>query len=99
MKMKIRTSTIVTTLSVLALVFVAALGGKVAAFSDPGGAAREQHCASSAWPMIPVECIEGGNGRQVRMAGADVEAFDAEAAGEEQEQRADMKVRFAADFD
>src|SRR5262245_36176967 len=98
MQMKIGAPTIVATLSVLAVVFVAALSGKVAAFSGEPRETREQHCSKQAWPMIPPECIDGGVGRQVRMVGADVEAFDAEAAAEEQEQQADMRVRFAFDF-
>ena len=44
--------------------------------------------------MIPAECLEGFvQGRQVRMVGADVEAFDAEAAAEEQEEQADIEAR------
>ena len=49
--------------------------------------------------MIPSECLEGStHPRQVRIAGADVEAFDAEADAEDQEEQADMELRFAADF-
>jgi hypothetical protein len=28
-------------------------------------------CATAAWPMIPASCLEGGNGREVRMVSAD----------------------------
>ena len=48
--------------------------------------------------MIPANCLDGGKGRDVRLVGADVDAFDAEADAEAQEEREDMQIRFAADF-
>jgi hypothetical protein len=59
---------------------------------------EQQICASATWPMIPANCLEGGKGRDVRPVGADVDAFDAEADAEAQEERGDMQIRFAADF-
>ena len=87
---------------VIAFALVAAGIVSISAFrGETKETSRKQPCSAIAWPMIPAHCLEGGaaTGRTVRMVGADVNAFDAEADAEDQEQRADMQVRFAADFD
>ena len=55
-------------------------------------------CAEAAWPMIPAGCLKGGDGREVRMIGADVDAFDAEEDAEAQDDQADAAIDFATDF-
>jgi hypothetical protein len=55
-------------------------------------------CAEAAWPAIPAGCIKGGDGREVRMIGADVDAFDAEEDAEAQDDQADAAIDFATDF-
>ena len=94
MKVQIGAPAFAFVLSAVLVVFVGALRGETKETSG------EQSCATSAWPMIPANCLEGdvAKGRTVRMVGADVEAFDAESDAENQQQQADMQVRFAADF-
>jgi hypothetical protein len=93
MNVRIATSSIACTLAVFAFIFAAALRGETRETS------REQLCSSVAWPIIPANCLEGiTGGREVRMVGADVDAFDAEADAEEVEEQGDMHARFAADF-
>ena len=48
--------------------------------------------------MIPAGCLKGGSGREVRMIGADVDAFDAEEDAEAQDDQADAAIDFASDF-
>ena len=70
-----------------------------ATFSSQGKEySSAQTCVGATWPRIPANCLDGGKRREVRPVGADVDAFDEEADAEAQENRADLEMRFAADF-
>jgi len=94
MKVQIGALAIAFALSVIVIVLGGALRGETKETS------REQPCSKFAWPMIPARCLEGdaAKGRTVRMVGADVDAFDAEADAEDRGQQAYRQVRFASDF-
>jgi hypothetical protein len=51
-------------------------------------------CTSADWPMIPMDCLDGGSDRSVRIVDADLQAAEAEADAEED----DLRFRFDAAF-
>jgi len=88
--------TAIVAFALLATVAAAIIGATLS--SQGKESSSVQTCAGATWPMIPANCLDGGKGREVRPVGADVDAFDAEADAEAQENRADIEMRFAADF-
>ncbi len=54
----------------------------------------EADCASASWPMIPANCLDGGNGTSVRIIDADLQAAEAESDAEQD----DLRFRFEAAF-
>lgn len=82
-------------------VMLAALFAATAAAAITGAAVRSESrdtpleaiCAAASWPMLPADCIEGGD-RAVRVIDADLQAAEAEADAEED----DLRFRFEAAF-
>jgi hypothetical protein len=84
--------------SALFAVLFAATAAAAIAGAAVRGESRETpfaaDCASAFWPMIPADCLDGGNGVAVRVIDADLQAGEAEADAEED----DLKFRFEAAF-
>jgi len=95
MNSKLRTALLAVAFSSIATV---AIIGATLRGETRESVAYEDVCASAAWPMIPADCLKGSNGREVRLVGEDVVAYDAEDDAEAQEEQADAAVRFATDF-
>jgi hypothetical protein len=82
-------------------VLLAAVFAATAAAAIAGAAVRgesrdnplEMVCAAADWPMIPAECLEGGDGA-FRYIDADLRAAEAEYDAEEEE----LRFRFEAAF-
>ena len=80
----------------------AALFAATAAAAITGAAVRGESretpfgadCASAFWPMIPADCLDGGDGVAVRFIDADLAAGEAEADAEED----DLRFRYEAAF-
>jgi hypothetical protein len=80
----------------LAAVFAATAAAAIAGAAVRGESRdnpREVACAAAEWPMIPAECLEGGDG-DVRVIDGDLRAAEAEYDAEEDE----LRFRFEAAF-
>ena len=76
--------------SLVSLAFLVMVGAVVAGATSQGETNENsigQSCERASWPSIPAACLAGGQARDVRLVGADIEAAELEAESEIREIR------------